>query len=99
MRIVINECRSTLRRRRRNAEVELTDTVPAPQQAVPDPALREALYRLDVKLRLPLVLHHMEGYKWEEIAKMTGSTVNDIMQVNQLQTEPDPEQVLLIPVK
>lgn len=34
-----------------------------------------------------------------EIAKMTGSTVNDIMQVNQLQTEPDPEQVLLIPVK
>lgn len=78
VRIVINECRSTLRRRRRNAEVELTDTVPAPQQAVPDLALREALYRLDVKLRLPLVLHHMEGYKWEEIAKMTGTPVGTL---------------------
>lgn len=73
VRIVINECRDALRRRKRNATVELTELVPAPDANAPDPELRDALYRLDVKLRLPLVLHHMEGYKIDEIVNMTGT--------------------------
>ena len=78
VRIVINECKDTLRRGRRNPQAELTETIPAPQADAPDPVLRDALYRLDVKLRLPLVLHYLEGYKQDEIARMTGTPVGTL---------------------
>ena len=78
VRIVINECRDTLRRRKRSATVELSEIIPAPQAEAPDPVLQQALYRMDVKLRLPLVLQYLEGYKIEEIAKMTGTPVGTL---------------------
>jgi RNA polymerase sigma-70 factor (ECF subfamily) len=39
-------------------------------EAVPDPSVREALDRLPVKQRLPVVLHYMEGYSLKEVADM-----------------------------
>ncbi|MDO4355032.1 MAG: RNA polymerase sigma factor [Clostridia bacterium] len=78
VRIVINECKSALHRGRRNATTELTEAVPAPEEPAPDPVLRDALYRLDEKLRLPLVLHYLEGYKVEEIARLTGTPVGTV---------------------
>lgn len=77
-RIVINECRDTLRRSRRNNAGELTEAIPAPEEDAPDPVLRDALYRLNSKLRLPLMLHYLEGYKLEEIARMTATPVGTL---------------------
>jgi len=67
-RILINECRDQIRRR---GKLTFTDRLPdiaAPPGA--DPELHDALARLEEKLRLPTVLHYMEGYQIEEVARM-----------------------------
>lgn len=65
--ILINECYNILRRRSREVPTE-----EIPPQAPPDahPELFEALTALDVKLRLPILLHHYEGYTTKEIASI-----------------------------
>lgn len=68
IRILINECRRTLRGRARHPSCELPEALPAPEP--PDRALRDALDALDVKYRLPLLLHHAEGYTIEETARL-----------------------------
>ena len=35
-----------------------------------DPALRQAVESLPEKLRLPLILHYLEGYSYQEIASI-----------------------------
>lgn len=67
-RILINECHTLLRRKWKYL---LKDEVEAalPSRA-PDPALQWALESLPERLRLPLVLHYLEGYSYEQIAKM-----------------------------
>ncbi len=67
-RILINECKQTLRRRR--PEAPLSESIPAPGDDADGRALREALFRLPEKFRLPVVLKHMEGYSIREIAGM-----------------------------
>ncbi len=67
-RIVINECKNLRRRRARAQTAALAADLPAPEP--PDPVLAAALRRLDEKYRVPLMLHHVEGYRQEEIAKM-----------------------------
>lgn len=67
-RIVINQCRDMARRAKRQplalgeAEAETCEAPP------PDPALRDALMALPEKYRLPLLLHHLNGYAVNEIA-------------------------------
>ena len=67
-RILINECH-TLRRRVRKyllrEEVEAAEASRAP-----DPQLQWALESLPEKLRLPLVLHYLEGYTYDQMAGM-----------------------------
>lgn len=68
VRILINVCRSMLRRKR---------TLPLPEH-LPEPArdeltglmLRDALRALPEKYRMPLLLHHLEGFSLREIAQM-----------------------------
>lgn len=72
VRISINECKSILRRKKRNATLELLESVPTPEPELPDSTLHNALHRLDVKLRLPLELHYCEGYTLDEVSKLTG---------------------------
>ena len=66
-RILINECYTILRRRKREVPTEEINPV------VPEGAKRElfeAIVSLEEKLRLPLVLYYYEGYKTREIARI-----------------------------
>lgn len=65
VRILINECHSIQRKRRRTVSLE---EIAAPTAPPHDPALSIALARLPEKLRLPLTLHALEGMTYEEIA-------------------------------
>lgn len=68
VRILINECRSALRRRARFAG-EPDESLPAPEPERYD-ELYAALYSLDEKYRLPVTLHYLEGFRLAEIAEM-----------------------------
>ena len=65
-RILINECHAVGRKRRKyvlHADVaEQSGVAPA------DPSLRQALESLPEKLRLPLILHYLEGYSYQDIS-------------------------------
>ena len=69
IRILINECRSLMRRQKMRG-------LPLPESAASggeiDIHLREALKKLPEKYRMPLLLHHMEGYSLKEIGEMLG---------------------------
>ncbi len=68
MRIVINECRNIGRRKKRvqpMAEVE-----PVQSDIVPSPDLADELSMLPEKLRVPLLLHYLEGIPLDGIAKI-----------------------------
>lgn len=66
-RIVINACKSQLRKKRR---VFLSDRLECYAGAAPPPdvTLADALSRLPEKLRTPLLLHYMEGFSVTETA-------------------------------
>ena len=80
MRILINECRN-VQRRGRNRTVPLEDAMvkqePIGEETI-DLGLRQALRALPPKLRLPLLLHHMDGYSLEEIARMLRLPVSTV---------------------
>ena len=67
-RIVINECKSLLRRRIRRGETELSPRMAAP--ASPEPELHAALTALKWKYRVVLTLKYIDGYTIEEIARI-----------------------------
>ncbi len=69
IRILINECYTLMRRRKRTLPLEALPEPIAPPDSG-DPDLHDAIARLDAKLRLPVVLHYMEGYSVSEIADM-----------------------------
>ena len=67
-RILINECHTLVRKKWKyllEAEVEIS----TPSRAS-DPALQLALEGLPERWRLPLVLHYLEGYTYEQVAKL-----------------------------
>lgn len=68
MRIVINECHTLNRRRRRETPVSEFPEEAAP--AMPDPLLRQAVSALPDKLRIPLLLHHLEGFGVAKVARI-----------------------------
>ena len=70
-RIAINECRNVLRFKRRMPTAELSEVIPA-DDSVPDLALRDALQNLDIRLRMPVVLHYVENYTMQETARLLG---------------------------
>jgi len=67
-RILINQCYTLLRRRRFFLPLDSARAVAVPENA--DRELHDAIARLDGKLRLPIVLHYMEGYSVDEISSM-----------------------------
>ena len=68
IRILINECKSILRKTKRTVLMaELPDS-PAPAGA--DPVIYEAIFSLNIRYRTPFVLYHVEGYSVLEIADM-----------------------------
>lgn len=70
-RILINECKAILRNRARRAETALNDALPAPR-ADEDAHIRRALDGINIKYRLPLILHHLDGFTIAETARVLG---------------------------
>jgi RNA polymerase sigma-70 factor (ECF subfamily) len=70
IRILINECRNIQRKLKKTEP--LANIPPAPPPDEDAEALREALMRLDIKYRLPVVLYYIEGFNTKEIAGMLG---------------------------
>ena len=68
-RILVNQCRDMLRRRGREPEAIYGDISEA-DRLCEDLHLRQALKKLPEKYRLPLILHHLEGFSIEEISGM-----------------------------
>lgn len=70
VRILINECRNLIRKQK-GAPLPLNEaavgTQPGPEE---DSQLRAALMELPEKYRMPLLLHHLEGYGLADIARM-----------------------------
>lgn len=75
-RIVLNECYSLLRRRRRELPSEsLPHTLAA---SPPDNTLREAIRALPESLRTPFLLKYMEGMSEKEVAAAMGLAVSSV---------------------
>ena len=77
MRIVINGCKTQLRQKKRvivSDRMELYGGEAPP----PDPSLRDALQRLPLKYRMPLLLHYLEGFSLEEIAQTARLPLNTL---------------------
>lgn len=67
-RILINECHNIQNARKRTVTLEkLPEQAAEPEQ---DDNLRAAISALEEKLRLPLLLYYMEGYRTREIAQI-----------------------------
>ena len=70
IRILINECYSIHRKARWERPSEKLPEPPPMPGLDADPAVFRALFSLDEKMRLPMVLHYVEGYPVEEVAKI-----------------------------
>lgn len=66
-RILINECRGIRRTRHRVIPVE---EMPESLTPPPDPTLALALHALPEHLRLPLIMHCIEGFDYAQIARV-----------------------------
>lgn len=70
MRILVNCCRDIQRTyQRQSSEVMLDENLPFREEP-PDMALYDALERLPEKYRLPVVMHHLDGFPIKEVAKV-----------------------------
>ena len=73
-RILINECKRLLRKNRRFLPVaeipEDTNRCASQENFGFDLPLHDALFSLDLKYRLPLVLRYRDGYSLEEISRI-----------------------------
>ena len=70
MRILINECKTLLKKRKRRAEIPPMPELTAEPPDVQGMELRRALFSLPEKYRVPLVLNLLEGYTLRETAEL-----------------------------
>ena len=84
--ILVNRCRSVLRRRRREptlvgyepAEVDTGAEAPAGWEPAWSAEVQDALMRLPPALREAVLLHFVDGYRYREIARLTGAGVSAV---------------------
>lgn len=74
-RTVINACRDIQRMRQKMIPME---EMPEASDRQPDSVLRDAIECLPEEMRIPLLLHYMEGYKLREIAGTLGVSLSQI---------------------
>lgn len=75
IRILINECRNLQRRQKIRTLPLNEETGPmADDTMAEDMLLRQSLRLLPEKYRMPLLLHHLEGYGLQDIARMLNLT-------------------------
>lgn len=77
MRILVNECRTMLRRRKFQA-LPLDEAAGRASPTPPDIGLWEALKALPEKYRLPIVLHHVDGYDLQQVSAMLSLPVQTV---------------------
>lgn len=68
IRILLNECHNIRHKKRRETTLENVPDLVAPADA--DKEIHDALLDLEEALRLPIILHYIEGYTVKEIAKI-----------------------------
>ena len=68
IRILINECYNL--RKKRNGELPLDELPDRAAPADSDYVLHNALLKLEENLRLPILLHYIEGFSIKEIAQI-----------------------------
>lgn len=68
IRILLNECKNIQRKKSRLVPLSELPERRAPEGA--DPELHDALLALEEKLRLPILLHYVEGFSVTEIASI-----------------------------
>ena len=79
VRILINECSTILRRQQRLAPYDAAAAEAIPAPAADDHSdLYAAITALEEKLRLPVELYYLEGFKTREIAGMLGIPENTV---------------------
>ena len=74
-RAVMNACRDIQRARQKAIPMK---EMPEMSYQPPDGMLADAVERLQEELRLPLLLHYMEGYKLAEIAGALGQSLPQV---------------------
>ena len=74
-RAVMNACRDIQRARQKAIPMK---EMPEMSYQPPDGVLADAVERLPEELRLPLLLHYMEGYKLAEIAGALGQSLAQV---------------------
>lgn len=74
-RAVMNACRDIQRARQKTIPMK---EMPEVSYQPPDGVLADAVERLPEELRLPLLLHYMEGYKLAEIAGALGQSLPQV---------------------
>lgn len=74
-RAVMNACRDIQRARQKAIPMK---EMPEMSYQPPDGMLADAVERLPEELRLPLLLHYMEGYKLAEIAGTLGQSLPQV---------------------
>ncbi|NLO83961.1 MAG: RNA polymerase sigma factor [Clostridiales bacterium] len=70
IRILLNECHNIQRKNKRIVLAEDIEVAAAIPQTPQDKELRDTLTELEEKLRLPIILHYIEGYSIDEVAKI-----------------------------
>ncbi len=75
IRILIHECYNVLRKKKREVP---TEEILAHLPPNADYGVMEALMQLEEQVRLPIVLHYVEGYAIREIADMLGAPESTI---------------------
>lgn len=68
IRILINECKSALRKRAKIVYLQEFPDIPVEADFLHDDELERALFALPEKFRVPLVLNTLDGYTLKEIA-------------------------------
>ena len=100
-RILINECNSLLRRKRPFLAFRDLEDTPVPDDTGADLELQDALYSLNRRQRVVIIMHYRDGYTVEEIARVLripqGTVKTNLMRArNKLRQELRDEEVCLL---
>ena len=72
MRILVNQCKDVLRKRRKRSFYPLEENTASVEMPEPQPPVMNAINTLKPEWRIVVVLHYVDGYSVQEIASSLG---------------------------